>query len=308
MLGLFINFFKNLSNSKNHEESPLVTATLVHVNTPTSLESLGIVPPPQPILEQPSGGYQYTQFTTNPILEFFKKEEIKRILTEELFNKLFGDNEEVSSKKLEFFLNILLESQESTIPSTTQNLDLHGNLSSQFGSIIKSADDSIAKDSTKEKPQTYFGVGIASQLESHNDEKFLKITGIFSNNIPADHKDKFITHLYCKLDNDNIPKRYSIKEIFEKCENEEAFILKIQEIFRNLKEETISFDISKTTGLDKVNPADVEKVENIKKVFLEKSDDKYNKRTIEIPNTEISKRQDPNQTTTHPSNPVGRVV
>jgi hypothetical protein len=141
----------------------------------------------------------------------------------------------------------------------------------------------------KAEPPVYFGVGIKTELEDVKGQKFLKITEIFSNSNlskekqdDVDYTNQFITHLFCKLENDTEIKEYSIAEIFKSFEKtanqQEKFDEKIDQIFRDLEESSIKFKISKNTSQTDpaTQPADV----TVDKIIFEKTKGVYQQKTM----------------------------
>lgn len=158
---------------------------------------------------------------------------------------------------------------------------------------------STSSSTSKAQPPVYFGVGIKTELED-GDEKFLKITEIFSNSNlrkenqgNVDYTNQFITHLNCKLGDDTEAREYSITAIFksfEKTNNQkEKFDEKIDQIFRDLKESSIKFKISKNTSqTDQAGkPAETAEV-NVNKIIFEKTNGVYQQKKMTPPTiTEI---------------------
>jgi hypothetical protein len=143
----------------------------------------------------------------------------------------------------------------------------------------------------KAEPLVYFGVGIKTELEDVEGQKFLKITDIFSNSNlrnekqgDADYTNQFITHLFCKLENDTEIKEYSIADIFNKFKDkdsasaQEKFDEKIDQIFRDINQTSIKFKISasKSQTDPATQPADV----TVDKIIFEKTKGVYQQKTM----------------------------
>jgi len=147
----------------------------------------------------------------------------------------------------------------------------------------------------KAEPEIYFGVGIKTKLKDVGDEKFLKITDIFSNSNlrkekqgDVDYTNQFITHLNCKLGNDTEIKEYSIADIFDNFKNDpnpqEKFDEKIDQIFRDISQTYIKFKIS--ADASQTSSAEVE----VNKIIFEKTQDGAYKQKTMTPSTIIQNR------------------
>jgi hypothetical protein len=141
----------------------------------------------------------------------------------------------------------------------------------------------------KAEPPVYFGVGIKTELEDVKGQKFLKITEIFSNSNlskekqdDVDYTNQFITHLFCKLENDTEIKEYSINYIFNKFKDQdpdtaqEKFDEKIDQIFRDISQTFIKFKISADTS----QPPSPEGVTINKIIFEKKANGAYKQKTM----------------------------
>lgn len=144
----------------------------------------------------------------------------------------------------------------------------------------------------KAEPPVYFGVGIKTELKDVGGQKFLKITDIFSNSNlspekqgDVDYTNQFITHLFCKLENYDEVKEYSINYIFNKFKDQdpdtaqEKFDEKIDQIFRDINQTSIKFKISAKTS--QPPSAEVE----VNKIIFEKTPDGAYKQKTMTPST-----------------------
>lgn len=192
---------------------------------------------------------------------------------------------------LETELKEILQQCASAYFSGDNDLTLSDSSDPQSGSTKITPTSSTSKA----QPPVYFGVGIKTELAEAGDEKFLKITEIFSNSNlrkekqgNVDYTNQFITHLNCKLNDDEEAKDHSITAIFNKFKGDnqkEKFDEKIDQIFRDISRTSIKFKIS----ADKSQSASSEV--NIDKIIFEKTSDGAYKQKTTTPSTITANRK-----------------
>ena len=134
---------------------------------------------------------------------------------------------------------------------------------------------------SKAQPPVYFGVGIKTTLEDIEGQKFLKITDIFEkSNLDKSNKDKFITHLNCKLGDDTVAQEYSITDIFNKFKDANSATAqeKIDKIFRDISQTSIKFKIS--TDTSQTDPATQPTDVTVDKIIFEKTNEVYQQKKM----------------------------